>query len=146
MPWRPGRSLSRSGRIATQGRPGLVGGDAERPGLLLAADSKPALWAMLEAVQAQVTALRLRLHPAPRLAPRGEGLTWVGYRVLPDRVRLAAANPHRFRRRLRGLVRACRAGELPREAFGAHWAGWSGHAGHANAAVLRREVRWRAMT
>lgn len=84
---------------------------------------------------------RLRLHPhKAQVSPVKVGLNVLGYVVTPTRRRLRNDNGHRFARKLRGQIRACRASRMDWSTVVASVQSWIGHAQHAETAGLRRTI------
>lgn len=70
--------------------------------LALFADRPEPLLQALNVLQSELSALRLRLHPSKtRLLPTARGASFVGYRVIGDRIRLRNHSLLRIRRGLR---------------------------------------------
>jgi RNA-directed DNA polymerase len=108
---------------------------------LLFADDKSTLWEWREAVIERSAGLRLTLHERrAQVYPVDEGIPFLGFRVYPDHRRLKSARGHAFRRRLKPMVRRCRAGELPSVRLTATVQGWVAHAAHGDTWGLRRAV------
>jgi hypothetical protein len=64
------------------------------------------------AIVEYLAGLRLWMHPVKtQLFEARHGASFVGFRVLPDRIRVRAANLRRTRRRLRGWQRLYRDGK-----------------------------------
>ncbi|MEK6607389.1 MAG: reverse transcriptase/maturase family protein [Myxococcota bacterium] len=78
--------------------------------------------------------LRLAFHPRKSIiAPVRCGVDFVGFVVSPARVRVRRAALVRFRRRERGLRRACWRGELAPERYWRSVESFAAHAAHADA-------------
>ena len=84
---------------------------------------------------------RLRFHlTKTRIYRTADGTSFVGYRVLPDRVRLPRQNLRRFMRRMRGYQRLYANGELEADDVRQRLRSWMGHAQHADAKRLVGEL------
>jgi len=85
--------------------------------------------------------LRLRLHRAKtQILEVADGVNFLGFRVLPDRVRLRQDNLRRARRRMRQMQEDYRRGLIS-------WAGvkeslqsWNAHAAYGDTWRLRERV------
>jgi retron-type reverse transcriptase len=110
--------------------------------LVFAAD-KVVLHAARRTAEACLGRLRLRLHPDKNTVLRTrDGLPFVGYRVFPTHVKLAADNVRRFRRRLRDLADRYARHEVEWPAVCSRVNAWLGHARQADTWTLR----WRLLT
>jgi len=69
-----------------------------------------------------------------------DGITFLGWRIFPDRLRLIRANVVRFRRRLAGLARGFKDGELDWEELRERLRAWIAHAAHGDTWRLRRRI------
>src|SRR5579885_90996 len=82
--------------------------------------------------------LRLDLHPAKsRIYRTADGVSFLGWRVFPDRCRLAPDNVVRFRRRMRGLQSEYGQGKLEWPEVRQRVQAWIAHAAHGNTWKLR---------
>ncbi|MGH9671841.1 MAG: reverse transcriptase domain-containing protein [Bryobacteraceae bacterium] len=85
--------------------------------------------------------LRLRLHDGKsRVYRTADGVAFLGWRVLPDRLRLARRNVTAFRRRLRRLQEDYAAGLAGWRDVRARIRAWIAHAEHGDTWQLRRRV------
>ena len=108
---------------------------------LLFADDKEALWRAAERIRAFLEGLRLRLHERKFQVHRCEsGVTFLGWRLLPDRARLARANVVRIRRRLKSLGAEYHAGRIGFEDVNRVVQAWLGHAAFGDTWQLRRQL------
>ena len=109
--------------------------------VLLFADDKPTLWAWRGAVIDYMARLRLTIHEN-RAQPRPvtEGVPFLGFVVFPTHRRLKRRNVVNYRRRLRGLLAAYHAGDLPADHVAASALGWINHARCGDTWGLRRDV------
>jgi hypothetical protein len=98
---------------------------------------------LVDSVQADRTGLglagQLRLFYL-RSYRCAEGVTFLGFRLFPDRVRLARANVVRARRRFKEMQRLYAAGLITGEAVDMSVAAWVGHAMHGDTWRLRERV------
>ena len=67
-------------------------------------DDRRALASLAREVETACWELRLRLHPYD-IQPTADGIGFVGYRCLPDQVRVRRTSVHRAEQRLAGLLR-----------------------------------------
>lgn len=109
--------------------------------IVILADDKAELWDLRRRVEEFARTLRLRFNPVKCfLGPVSEGLTLLGYRVWPDRIRLPRQNVVRARRRLRRLAGDLERGRLPLDRCHASVQAWIGHARHADSFRLRKQM------
>ena len=108
---------------------------------LLFADEKPVLHRWRREIEAFLTNLRLKIHPAKTAVyPVTTGIPFLGFRVYPDHRRLSRANGVRFQRRFRAQLDRYAAGEIDRERLDASVQGWVAHAAHGDTWSLRRSL------
>jgi hypothetical protein len=109
---------------------------------LLFGAGKQELWAVLSRIEAFLAEkLRLRVHPVKRsVAPVRRGIDWVGYMVLPGRVRVRRRNIIRFRLRNRKLRALLRSGRIAVADIGQSVQSFCAYTSHADAARLTREL------
>ena len=104
-------------------------------------DCKERLAGMRAAVEGLLDGLRLRLHERKSRVYRcADGLTFLRWRVFPERTRLVRANVVRFRRRLRGMERAYAEGTMDGNDVRARIHSWIGHASFGDTWRLRKQV------
>lgn len=85
--------------------------------------------------------LRLRMHPAKSRVYRArEGVTFLGWRIFPERARLVRDNVIRFRRKLCRLRTEFNAGETEWEDVDMRVRAWIAHAAHGETWRLREHV------
>jgi len=108
---------------------------------LLFGDSKQELRRMREQITAFLEKLRLTLHPGKsRIHRTADGVTFLGWRIFPARLRVARANVVRMRRRLRSIMADWESGRISRKKVRARLVSWIGHVRHGNTWRLRREL------
>jgi len=91
-------------------------------------------------VEACLSELRLRIHPIKsQLFATQQGVNFVGFRVLGDRVRVRAHNLRRGRDRLRGFRADLAAGRSPAEVRQSLQS-WEAHLAHGDTWRLRQEI------
>lgn len=84
--------------------------------------------------------LRLTIHPSAQVRPVDEGISFLGFRVFPERRRLKARKVIHFRRSLKKRINDYAAGEITLDALTASIQGWINHASYANTSALREVV------
>jgi RNA-directed DNA polymerase len=107
---------------------------------LLFGEDKRTLWAWREAVVAQMSRLRLTIHPSAHPRPTAEGFPFLGFVVYPCHRRLKRSKVITYRRRIKRLVAAWLAGRETVEAVSASLLGWINHARYGDTWGLRRSV------
>ena len=98
-----------------------------------------------QAIAEYLASLRLRLHPAKsQIFETRHGANFVGFRVLPDRIRVRNDNLRRSRQRLRQMQREYAEGKLPLEKLVERLQSWEAHLKHGDTYRLRQEIfaRW----
>jgi retron-type reverse transcriptase len=92
-------------------------------------------------IGAYLARLRLKFHENRcHTRPSRSGITFLGYRVLPDRIRLARDGVIRARRRLRLRSELYHRGAISLSAYRSSVFGWLGHARQADAYRIAEEV------
>jgi retron-type reverse transcriptase len=108
---------------------------------LLFSQSKAELAEMRGAVETFLDELRLLVHERKSRVYRcTEGVTFLGWRLFPEKSRLVRENVVRFRRRLREMERAFREGAATREDIRTRIHSWIGHAAAGNTWRLRERL------
>ena len=93
------------------------------------------------AIEDYLAALRLRIHPIKsQLFETHIGANFVGFRVLPDRIRVRNDNLRRARRRLSCLQWAYAHDRISFEQLTQSVQSWAAHLKHGNTAHLRRDI------
>lgn len=104
-------------------------------------DDRGALAAAREAIEAYLATLRLRIHPVKsQLFETRLGANFVGFRVLPDRIRARSSALARMRRRWKRLQAWYRRGWVEQETVLAALRSWNAHLGHGDTWRLRTRV------
>ncbi len=93
------------------------------------------------AMEDYLATLRLKMHPikSQLFEPR-YGANFVGFRILPDRIRVRNDNVRRARRRLKYLQRRYAAGAIELEPLVQRLQSWEAHLKHGNTYRLRQKV------
>ncbi len=85
--------------------------------------------------------LRLKIHPIKsQLFETKVGATFLGFRVLPDQIRVCAKNLKRGRRRIRALSAACQRQEISIEQVQRSLQSWFAHLQHGSTHHLQRDI------
>jgi retron-type reverse transcriptase len=93
------------------------------------------------AIEDYLSSLRLKIHPVKsQLFETRRGANFVGFRVLPEQIRVRAENLRRARRRLRGLRECYRAGKLELTKLRERLISWQAHLAHGNTWRLRETI------
>ncbi len=120
-----------------------------RPGLylryvddfVLFADEKRELSIMAERIREFLQGLRLRPHARKfRIYRCDEGVTLLGWRLVPGQTRLARLNVVRMRRRLKKMAALYHAGRLGFEEVQCRVQSWLGHAAFGDTWRLRQDL------
>jgi RNA-directed DNA polymerase len=109
--------------------------------LSLFADHPEPLRRARHRIEAELESLRLRLHPVKSQLRRSRvGGAFVGFLVMPGRVRVRNHNLRKGRRRLRVHHREVRAGLLTPERARLSLQRWNAHLAHGQTWRLRRRL------
>ena len=93
------------------------------------------------AISEILNSLRLRLHPAKsQLFTTEQGVNFVGFRILPDRIRVRNDNLRRGRRRLRSLRGNYQQGNIGKEDVNQRLQAWEAHLLHGDTYQLRQKI------
>jgi len=107
----------------------------------LFSDDRGFLVAAQQAIEAYLASLRLRLHPVKtQIFETRLGANFVGFRVLPNRIRVRNDNLRRARWRGRRLQRQFSQGELSLAEVVQRLRSWEAHLFHADSQGLRRQI------
>ncbi len=92
-------------------------------------------------IEQYLTGLRLKIHPikSQRLETR-HGANFVGFRVLPERVRVRSDNLRRARRRIKQLQADHRKGKISWQKVVERLQSWSAHLQHGDTYNLRQDI------
>jgi len=98
------------------------------------ADARPA-------IEQHLAGLRLKIHPIKsQLFETRRGTNFMGFRIMPDRIRVRTENLRRARRRLRRQQAAYNAGNLSLEKLTQSLRSWIAHLEHGDTWQLRERV------
>lgn len=93
------------------------------------------------AIQTYLIQIRLRLHSVKtQLFETRQGANFVGFRVLPDRIRVRNDNLRRSRRRCRFLQRGYASGDILLQELTQRLQSWEAHLLHGNTHRLRQRI------
>ncbi|MEM6838614.1 MAG: RNA-directed DNA polymerase [Cyanobacteria bacterium P01_C01_bin.120] len=93
------------------------------------------------AMEEHLATLRLKMHPLKsQLFETCHGANFVGFRVLPDRIRVRNDNLRRARKRMRQLQADYAAGEISLEPLIQRLQSWEAHLLHGDTYRLRRNI------
>lgn len=108
---------------------------------VLFGDDKAALREMRERIGDFLAGLRLRLHEGKsRVYCCAEGVTFLGWRLLPQQMRLARGNVVRMRRRLKAMAGQYHRGLLSFADVDARVQAWLGHASFGDTWRIRESL------
>ncbi len=109
--------------------------------LALFSDSRMELRNARQMLDSELLGLRLEMHPGKsRIYRCADGLTFLGWRLFPDRARLVRGNVVRFRQGLLGMRHEFEAGRLPWERVRQGVEAWIAHAEHGDTWRLRERI------
>ena len=104
-------------------------------------DDRPILQAARCQIETRLAGLRLKLHPVKsQLFETQYGANFVGFRILPDRIRVRSDNLRRARLRFRHLRRDYHAGAISLDQLVQYLRSWEAHLFHGNTCGLRRSL------
>jgi retron-type reverse transcriptase len=107
----------------------------------LFSDERQFLVEAREALEKYLEKLRLRLHPTKsQLFETRSGANFVGFRILPERIRVRNDNLRRARRRLRKIQQDYAQGKVSLEKLIQRLQSWEAHLQHGDTYRLRRSV------
>lgn len=107
----------------------------------LFADDRGFLQEARTAIEAYIAGLRLRIHPVKsQIFATRHGANFVGFRILPDRIRVRNENLRRARRRLRRMQTAYAQGLLSQQEVFQSIRSWIAHLAHGNTWRLREQI------
>ncbi len=93
------------------------------------------------AIETYLAGLRLKIHPVKsQLFETRQGANFVGFRVLPDRIRVRQENLRRARRRLRRMQAAYSGGQRTQQEISQSVRSWVAHLAHGDTWRLRERI------
>jgi retron-type reverse transcriptase len=107
----------------------------------LFSDSRTELTAWRCRIERQLEILRLRIHPIKsQIVETRKGASFVGFRILPDRVRVVRKSVRRARSRFRSLESDYAGGRIGLAQVKASILSWIAHVSHADSHRLREKM------
>ena len=107
----------------------------------LFADDRTFLAEAREAIEAYLAQLRLKIHPIKsQLFETRYGANFLGFRVLPDRIRVRNDNLRRARRRMQELQQGYRSGQISLREWVQRVQSWEAHLLHGDTHRLRKQL------
>lgn len=107
----------------------------------LFSDDRDFLAQCREQIEAYLATLRLRIHPIKsQLTQTCYGASFVGFRVLRDRIRVRNHNLQTGRRRLKRLKAEYTRGQKSAQAVSQSLQSWNAHLSHGNTWRLRQQI------
>jgi len=105
------------------------------------ADDRGVLQAARGAVEEYLANLRLKIHPVKsQIFATTRGANFLGFRILPDRIRVRTENLRRARHRLRQMQVVYAAHQMTRQAVTASLQSWIAHLAHGDTWRLRERI------
>ncbi|KYC43314.1 RNA-dependent DNA polymerase [Scytonema hofmannii PCC 7110] len=93
------------------------------------------------AIEEYLAGLRLKIHPIKsQLFETKHGATFLGFRILPDRIRVRTENLRRARRRLRKMHNDYTQGKINLEKVSQSIKSWCAHLEHGDTWQLRQKI------
>ena len=108
---------------------------------LLCGDDWDFLTQVRKEIEEYLASLRLKIHPIKsQLFETHYGANFVGFRVLPDRIRVRNDNLRRARKRLKQLQADYARGEVPLSKLIERLQSWEAHLKHGDTYQLRQDI------
>lgn len=108
----------------------------------LLSDDKAFLQGARQQIEEYLVTLRLKIHPIKsQLFETKVGATFLGFRVLPDRIRVCSKNLKRGRHRIRALKAAYQQEAVTLEQMQHSLQSWFAHLQHGDTWHLRNDIR-----
>jgi len=108
---------------------------------VLFSDDKGQLNEKRERIAEFLCGLRLRIHPGKsRVYRTSDGITFLGWRIFPERTRLVRENVVRFRRRLETIRESYNEGRIGLAEVRQRIRAWIAHAAFGNTWKLRQQI------
>ncbi|MDB9343412.1 RNA-directed DNA polymerase [Nodularia spumigena CS-586/05] len=105
------------------------------------ADDWDFLAAAREAIENYLVQLRLKIHPVKsQLFATHHGANFLGFRILPDRIRVRTENLRRARRRLRRMQQRYIQGKMGEKEISQSIQSWVAHLEHGDTWQLRQQI------
>jgi RNA-directed DNA polymerase len=107
----------------------------------LFSDDRATLVSARQAIEAYLESIRLRIHPIKsQLSETRIGVSFLGFRVLPDRIRVRNDNLRRGRRRLKLQHQAYEVGHITLTQLNQSLQSWEAHLKHGDTYRLRQRI------
>ncbi|MCA2730475.1 MAG: RNA-directed DNA polymerase, partial [Microcystis sp. M162S2] len=107
----------------------------------LFADDRYFLQESQMAIVEYLNSLRLKLHPIKtQITATRIGVNFVGFRILPDRIKIRTANLRRARVRLKKQKKELEQGKIDLIAFKKSLQSWQAHLKHGDTYRLRQDI------
>jgi len=104
-------------------------------------DDRDVLFRVKQAVESYLDTLRLKIHPVKsQIFETRHGANFLGFRVLPDRIRVRTENLRRARRRCRALQAAYANYQIDLDRVIQCLQSWEAHLLHGDTYQLRRQI------
>jgi RNA-directed DNA polymerase len=108
---------------------------------VLCSDDRAFLTDARIAIEAYLAGLRLEIHPVKsQLFETRHGANFVGFRVLPERIRIRSDNLHRARWRLKQMRSRCAQGRMSPIDMQRSLSSWRAHLDHADTHRLQQQI------
>lgn len=92
-------------------------------------------------IEKYLATIRLLLHPAKtQISETKYGVNFVGFRILPEHIRVVPKNIRHGRKRLRYLLKKVKSNKLSNAQFYRSIQAWQGHLQHANTWQLQQQL------
>ena len=93
------------------------------------------------AIEEYLATLRVKIHPIKsQLFETKQGANWLGFRILPDRIRVRTENLRRAKRRYKKLQANYAQGKIEWKQVSASLTSWSAHLAHGDTWQLRQKI------
>ncbi len=93
------------------------------------------------AIEQYLASLRIKIHPIKsQLFATKQGINWLGFRILPDRIRVRSENLRRARRRLKQLQLDYAGGKINWDDVSHSITSWLAHLDYADSWQLRQKI------
>jgi retron-type reverse transcriptase len=107
----------------------------------LFSDDRDFLYHCRGQIEDYLTTLRLKIHPIKsQLSQTCQGASFVGFRVLPDRIRVRNHNLQTGRRRIKRLQSDAASGRISGHDMTQSLQSWNAHLAHGNTWQLRQQI------
>lgn len=108
--------------------------------LLLFSDVKETLWNWQQVIEKRLQQMRLQFHSGSHPKPVSEGISFLGFRVFPDRIRIKKRKGVQYQRKLKEFIEDYNKGNIMAEALLDSVIAWNNHARYGNTLNLRKKM------